>query len=259
MLHGDVAEEPLLVNYDVFIRKDPLATRFRNLMDVSWDRVSSNASRKFSFNLTAAAASIKELQYYSQTPTAKLSLAVTPDHENECDMAIPIENPSLKRCRVSQKTSYSPATLAKYSRSIETKLISLLQTEIPSANTSLQNQVLKDVMERLEKRFDDGSIACNVNEVIVSNIRSLVMSLNKFGVHDRETIWFKENIALAVSGDISPQKLLDATSLSSRVLEHGRKMRTIFDCETTEAIAEKPSISQGVVASTSQYVPISTP
>ena len=256
MLHGDVADEPLLVDYDVFLRKDPLATRFRNLMDVSWDRNSSNASRKFSFNLTAAAASIKELQYYSQiqqTPTAKLSLAVTPDHENECDMAIPIENPSLKRCRVSQKTSYSPATLAMYSRSIETKLISLLQTEIPSANTSLQNQVLKDVMKRLEKRFDDGSIACNVNEVIVSNIRSLVMSLNKFGVHDRETIRFKENIALAVSGDISPQKLLDATSLSSR------KMRTIFDCETTEAIAEKPSISQGVVASTSQYVPISTP
>ena len=79
------------------------------------------------------------------------------------------------------------------------------------------------------------------------------MLLNKFGVCDRETIRFKENIALAVSGDISPQKLLDATSLSSR------KMRTIFDCETTEAIAEKPSISQGVVTSTSQYVPISTP
>ena len=61
MLQGDVADEPLLVDYDVFIRKDPLATRFRNLIDVSWDRVSSNASRKFSFNLTAAAASIKEL------------------------------------------------------------------------------------------------------------------------------------------------------------------------------------------------------
>ena len=241
MLHGNIADEPLLVDYDVFIRKDPFATRFRNLTDVTWDRNSSNASRKFSFNLTAAAASIKELQYYSQiqqTPTAKLSPAVTPDPENECDMAIPTETPSLKRCRMSQKTAYSPATLAKYSKSIETKLISLLQSEIPSANTSLQSQVLKDVMERLAKRFDHGTIAYNVNEVIVSNIRSLVMSLNKFGVHDRETIRFKENIALAVSGDISSQKLEDATSLSRRVLLHGREMRTIFDCETTKAIAE---------------------
>ena len=230
MSHWDVVDGPLLADYHVFIRKDPLATGFRNLMDVSWDRNSSNASRKFSFNSTAAAASIKELQYYSQiqqTPTARLSLAVTPDHENECDMAIPTETPSLKRSRMSQKISYSPATLAKYSKSIETKLISLLQSEIPSANTNLQNQVLKDVMGRLEKRFDDGTIACNVNEVIVSNIRSLVMSLNKFGVHDRETIRFKENIALAVSGDISSQKLLDATSLSRRVLEHGREILTV--------------------------------
>ena len=241
MLHGNLDDEPLLVDYDVFIRKDPLATGFRNLTDVTWDRNSSNASRKFSFNLSAAAASLKELQYYSQiqqTPTAKLSLAVTPDPENECDMAIPTETPSLMRCRVSQKISYSTATLAKYSKSIETKLISLLQSEILSANTSLQSQVLKHVMEWLAKRFDHGTIAYNVNEVIVSNIRSLVMSLNKFGVHDRETIRFKENIALAVSGGISSQKLENATSLSRWVLLHGREMRTIFDCETTKAIAE---------------------
>ena len=64
------------MDYDVVIRKDPSATGFRNLTDVTWDRNSSNASRKFSFNLTAAATSIKELQYYSQiqrTTTAKLS------------------------------------------------------------------------------------------------------------------------------------------------------------------------------------------
>ena len=76
----------------------------------------------------------------------------------------------------------------------------------------------------LRKDLTPGPIAYNVNEVIVSNIRSLVMSLNKFGVHDRETIRFKENIALVVSGDISSQKLEDATSLSRRVLLHGREM-----------------------------------
>ena len=61
MLHGDIADEPLLVDYDVFIRKDPSATGFRNLTDVTWDKNSRNASRKF--NLTAAATSTTELQY----------------------------------------------------------------------------------------------------------------------------------------------------------------------------------------------------
>ena len=60
-------------------------------------------------------------------------------------------------------------------------------------------------------------------------MRALVTSLNKFGVHDREKMWFKENLALAVSGEISFQKLMDATGLSRRVLEHGREMRTAFD------------------------------
>lgn len=242
MSHEDVVDETLLGDYDVFIRRDPLATRFRSLLDVGWDRNSSKASRKFSFNLTAAAASIRELQFYDQiqqTPAVKLPLAVTPDHENESETSLPTETPSLKRSRTSQKISYSPATLAKYSKIIETKLILLLKNEIPSANNELQNQVLKDVMTRLEKRFGDR--ICDVNEVIVSNMKALIKSLNKFGVHDRETIRFKENIALAVSGDTSFQKLMDATGLSRRVLEHGREMRTAFDCETAKAIAEIPA------------------
>ena len=242
--HGDIIDDLLLVEYDEFIRKDPLASGFRNLMDVSWDRNLTNSSRKFTFNLTSSPASIRELQFHSliqQTPTVKLPLAVTPEHENECEIAVPTETPSLKRCRISQKTSYSPATLAKYSKSIEAKLILLLKSEIPSANNELRNQVLRDVMTRLEKRFSDGMFVCNVNEVIVSNMRALVTSLNKFGVHDRETIRFKENLALAVSGEISFQKLMDATGLSRRVLEHGREMRTAFDSETAKAIAEVPA------------------
>ena len=104
--------------------------------------------------------------------------------------------------------------------------------------TSLQHKALSFLPSVGCDVLQNKTIAYNVNEVIVSNIRSLIMSLNKFGVHDRETIRFKENIALAVSGNISSQKLEDATSLSRRVLLHGREMRTIFDCETTKAIAE---------------------
>ena len=252
MSHGDITDDLLLVEYDEVIRKDQLTSGFRNLLDVSWDRNLTNSSRKFTFNLTASPASIRELQLDSliqKTPTVKLPRAMTPEHENECENALPTETPSLKRCRISQKISYSTATLAKYSRSIEAKLILLLKTEIPSANNELQNQVLKDVMTRLEKRFSDVMFVFNDNEVIVSNMRALITPLNKFGVHDRETIRFKENLALAVSGDISFQKLMDATGLSRRVLEHGREMRTAFDCETAKAVAEIPA-DEGVNGNT---------
>ena len=74
MSHGDVVYEPLLADYDVFIRKDPLATGFRNLMDVSWSRNLTNSTRKFTFNLTSSPAGIRELQFDSliqQIPTVK--------------------------------------------------------------------------------------------------------------------------------------------------------------------------------------------
>lgn len=128
--------------------------------------------------------------------------------------------------------------MAKYSKSIEAKSILLLKNEIPSAINELRNQLLKDDMARLVKSFSDGMFVCNVNEVIVSNMRALVTSLNKFGVHDKETIRFKENLMLAVSGEMSFQKLIDATGLSRRGLEHGREIRTAFDCETAKAVAE---------------------
>ena len=85
MSHGDITDDLLLVEYDEFIRKDPLTSGFRNLLDVSWDRNLTNSSRKFTFNLTASPASIRELQFDSliqKTPTVKLPRAVTPEHEN---------------------------------------------------------------------------------------------------------------------------------------------------------------------------------
>lgn len=65
----------------------------------------------------------------------------------------------------------------------------------------------------------------------MSNIKALVNSINKYGLNDREQIRFKENLALSISGSTLFAKLTDATSLSRRVLEHGREMRTAFDNE----------------------------
>jgi DNA polymerase sigma len=54
----------------------------------------------------------------------------------------------------------------------------------------------------------------------------------------REQIRFKENIALAISGTVSYQRLIEATGLSRRQLENGRKVREEFDDETEKAEME---------------------
>jgi hypothetical protein len=85
--------------------------------------------------------------------------------------------------------------------------------KMPSANEKLQNQVLNDVVHRLRKKLDTtDSDSCNINNAIVSNIKSLLTSLGKYGRNDREQIRFKENIALAASGHISYAKLMEACS-----------------------------------------------
>lgn len=71
---GDIIDDLFLVEYDEYIRKDPLASGFRNLMDVSMSRNLTNSTRKFTFNLTSSPAGIRELQFDSliqQIPTVK--------------------------------------------------------------------------------------------------------------------------------------------------------------------------------------------
>lgn len=46
------------MEYDEYIRKDPLASGFRNLMDVSWSRNLTNLTRKFTFNLASSPAGL---------------------------------------------------------------------------------------------------------------------------------------------------------------------------------------------------------
>ena len=173
-----------------------------------------------------------QLPYSSPTQSsAQTPIASRTDFES----IIPVITPSLKRSRVSQKISYTPATLAKYSKSIENKVIDMLATDIPS-NDSLRDQVLKKVIARLESRFTDTEEKCNTNEVIIANIKGLILSMKKYGRSDRESIMFKENLALAVTGNLSLIKLMVATGLSRRVLQQGSKMRELFESETMKAI-----------------------
>lgn len=137
----------------VSIRRDPSATGFRNLVDIGWNWNCRDSNRNFAFVLTSDAACLQQLgplDLLQHTPATKASSAVTPDLGNENDIILPADGPSRKRSRISSKNDYSPATLVKYSKAIESKLLLLLKNEIPSANKDLQNQVLKDVMLRLE-------------------------------------------------------------------------------------------------------------
>ena len=228
MSFGDALSDELLVDYSIFLRNSPLTEGLRNLIDLTWDRNSSHAGKKFTFNLTASPDSIKKL-----LPTPSI---------DEAAIGIELQSPSLKRPRISKIESYSPATLARYSKLIEKKLMALLSEEIPSANVHLQHQVLRDVMLRLEKMIDGvDPETSNINNAIVANIKNLVMSLEKYGRNDREQIKFKENLATAISGTNSIMRLRNATGLSRRVIDHGKSMRTLFDTETAKAIVEEQS------------------
>lgn len=91
------------------------------------------------------------------------------------------------RPRISKIESYSPATLAKYSKLVEIKLMTLLNEEIPSANVHLRHQVLRDVISRLEKTIDGiDPETCNVNNTIVANIKIFLLNLEKYGRNNRE-------------------------------------------------------------------------
>ena len=70
MSHGDIVDDLLLVEYDEFIRKDPLASGFRNLLDVSWDRNLTNSinqsmtSGHFEHEVNDSRAVVADFYYY---------------------------------------------------------------------------------------------------------------------------------------------------------------------------------------------------
>ena len=227
MSFGGVLSDELLIEYSIFLKNSPLARGLRNLIDLTWDRHSSHAGKKITFNITASPESIRRLMPISLLTTS-------------CAHIDEVQTPSLKRPRISKIESYSPPTLAKYSKLMETKLMTLLNEEIPSANEHLRHEVLRDVILRVEKTVDGvDPETCNINNAIVANLENLHFSLEKYGLNNREQIKFKENIAIAISGTVSMMRLKSATGLLSRRIDHGMSMRILFDIETAKAVAEE--------------------
>jgi hypothetical protein len=239
MSFGDIVDEDLLALYDKNLREDVAAKGFTSLVQLTWNRNSYEGNRKFTFDLTASAADILEL---SSAFTIKHRTANSPpatENPSVAERVVPLVTPSLKRPRIQKKLEYSLVTLSRYSKDIETKFLTLVQDTLKSANDELRQQVIKAVIARLESRFQGFDIeAGKTNNLIVANIKGLVTSMTKFGRNDREQIRFKENIALAISGTISYQRLIEATGLSRRQLENGRKVREEFDDETEKAEME---------------------
>ena len=225
---SDIFDESLLADYEAFLRKSPIAAGFRNLVDLTWDNFPKLAERKFSFYLNAPKTDIRFL-------FAEINFEAPCVEENSI-----LRTPtSSKRPRMSKKDSYSPATLAKYSKAIENGIINLFAMELPSASLGLKCQVLKATMLRLQKHFNldnEGDEA--VNKRIVSNIKYLVLSLKKYGRYDREQIRFIDGISFAIAGETSIIKSMEATGLSRKSIETGRKMRTQFDEVIIKAEAE---------------------
>lgn len=242
MSFGDIVDEDLLVAYEIYLREDVSVAEFRGLVQLAWNRNSYGANRKFSFDLTVSAPNkLKLLSAYTinyqpaESITASIDLPV-PEDSIRLETTVALVTPSLKRTRMQKKTEYTPGTLAKYSKDIESKLLMLLGDTLKSSNDDLRQQVLKNVVSRLEERFEGFMEREKINNDIVDNIKHLVTSMTKYGRNDREQIRFKESLSLAISGKQSYQRLIQATGLSRRQLENGRKMREEFEIELKKAV-----------------------
>ena len=93
-----------------------------------------------------------------------------------------------------------------------------------------------EVLRRLLKtRYSEIENDHTNDAVIVGNIKCLVASMRLHGNNSSEQSNFLENIALAVSGDISMAILEASTGLSSWTIEHGREMRENFNSDVRKA------------------------
>ena len=153
MSFGDIFDESLLADYEVFLRKSPVAAGLRNMIDLTWGNFPKLVERRFSPYLNASKTDIKFL-------SAEINFESPTDGENPI---LGTPTPS-NRSRMSKKESHSPATVAKYSKATENGIVNLFATELPSASAELKNQVPKVTMQRLEKHFNgrnDGDEAVN--------------------------------------------------------------------------------------------------
>lgn len=226
MAYAGITDEEELISYEFYIRKGIHAAEFRSTVSLSFGECRRGRERKFTFDLTVGSFEISKLLIL---------------HNNQFMKVEPVlETPEVKRLkRISGKTEYSPATLAKYSKVLEKKINALFDEEMPDTNLDLRSQVIHDVMRRLNLKEDKVQEESSHNSMIVSNIRSLVISMRLHGKNDREQIKFLENISLAVSGRLALTTLEMSTGLSRRTIEHGREMREEFEIDVKKSELER--------------------
>ena len=179
MALGEVEVESLPMDYDLLIRISPAAEGIRRFVNLNWDRNSNQGSRKFTFDLAVSADSISQIlsDYTLQLPESiEIDILGPPSPET----------PSLKRTRMSKVDQYLPATLVRYSKLIEKAVMTSITEVIPSGNATFQNQELNDVVFRERKSINSAdSVSSNINNIIVSSIKDLLVSMAKYGRNDR--------------------------------------------------------------------------
>jgi hypothetical protein len=184
MSFADIVDEDLLALYDKYLREDVAAKGFSSLVQLTWNRNSYEGNRKFTFHLTASAADILESLSVFTIKHRTANFPPATENPSIAERVVPLVTPSLKRPRIQKKLEYSLGTLSRYSKDIETKLSKryLVQDTLKSANDELRQQVIKDVVARLESRFQGFDMeAGKTNNLIVANIKGLVTSMTKFG------------------------------------------------------------------------------
>jgi hypothetical protein len=247
MLCAGIEDESELMEYAEYIRKDAEVETFRKLVDLSYSTYPRDKVKKtLYFDITKSLpvkavdeAIADDSSVLLQNEAAEEAIEPPektiepPEEAIEPPIANDYKTPERVR-RVSRKSSYSKQSLEKLSGTVESDFWKNVIDKFPSEH--LRKQVVAEVVKRLNYKVNgDATDDC---KVIVSNIKSLVDAMTIHGRSDREQIHFMENLALAVTGGISYQKLRGTTGLSKRVLVHERQIRSKFDEVTAKAELE---------------------
>jgi hypothetical protein len=267
---GGITDEDLLKFYVKFIKRDKLAHSFRVLLNLEWGTSPAGIKCKLSFDLSVPNAEVQRLRMRPDvailTPQTaiivrdqlnqssgieidSMIISDTPVNEGDVGLAnndIHFELPDViedcpaapSKRRRSKKNVYSIKTLSKYAIELEHDIVKLIESSELSDKKNLQNQVLSDVLRRLGNRVGSNE-TLDISHRIVTNIKDLVTDMRDLGANDIEQIRFLEGLALAVSGDLSVAKIVSATGLSKRSLEHGRNSRKAFNDESIKARNEE--------------------
>ena len=169
-----IEDEEVLLEYERFVRVDPAAEAFRSTVELLSDISPRGVKRKFTFELLIENNAQLLLAGYSLPP--KVDIVVN----NETP-------PPTKQVRISGKTAFTQAYIARHSKPIQMKVEEMLSTEIPSGNSHFLLNVKQDVLKRLNDKLPKSKDEITAsNSAIVNNIKQLIVSMRTHGRRDRE-------------------------------------------------------------------------